>query len=203
MDEGCEDPGRGSQPPSKKKHKPRAPACDNNSIDSLYLQANYAAATSLSTLTGVPVDWILAWSAAEGGSATGAGYGQSTAALINQNYFGQTSTDWTGAIACPPNAVAGYACFANFAASASAELTTSHMNWTWVTPSGVPGVGSITVNPVSAATILDSYGGQNVTAAFQAVADAGQARGNTRYGAGVAQALIGVDFRLTCLGLGR
>ncbi len=180
--------GGGGAPPPQKPTKPKTPKCDNSSTNSRFLIANYAASSSLSQETGVPVDWILAWAAAESGSKTGAGWGQSGAATENQNYFGQKGTNWPGAIACPTPSVSGWACFANFAASATSALETVHQNWSF---------NGETAN-LTAFLILDSFNGQNPAAAFQAVG-AGQDPGNSRYGSNVAAVLPGVDSRLDCL----
>jgi hypothetical protein len=174
-----------------------APKCNNSSVDSKFLSANYGSAEALSNDTSVPVDWILAWAAAESGSSTGAGWGQSGAALNNQNYFGQKTTNWSGAVSCTGNYVAGWACFSGFMASATSALETQHVNWTF---SGATSVNASGQTTVSAAQILTSLG-SNAAAAFQAVATAGQDPGNTSYGANVADVLPGVDQRLTCLGL--
>jgi RHS repeat-associated protein len=170
---------------------PTPPPCNNNSTDSQFLATNYGAAESLTKATGVQVDWILAWAASESGNASG--WGQSGLAIDNQNYFGQTTSNWRGAVRCGKKAIAGYACCSGFAASATSALDTVHANWTF---NGA--------NNVTAAQILTSFGG-NVAAAFQAVATAGQVAPNdpnfSSYGANVAGVLPGVDARLNCLGL--
>jgi hypothetical protein len=172
---------------------PSPPKCNNKSVDSQFLAANYGAAAVLSTQTNVPLDWILSWAASESGSKTTAGWGQSGAAINSQNYFGQRSTNWPGAIPCTGNYVPGWACFSGFFASAKSALETVHANWTF---NGT--------NKVTAAQILTSFG-NNIAAAFQAVAAAGQDEPNDPnygiYGAKVAAVPPGVDARLNCLGL--
>jgi RHS repeat-associated protein len=178
--------------------KPVFPKCNKYGInDVLFIWNNWGNAENLSNATGVPADWILAWAAAESGSATGAGYGQSGAAVDNQNYFGQRTTDWPGSTPCPtgvrPAPIPGWACFANFFASAQSALETMHSNPNWTFQG---------TNPISAAQILTAFSsGQvagGIAAAFQAVGN-GQDHGNASYGQNVADALPNVDAAINCL----
>jgi hypothetical protein len=156
-----------------------------------FIMANYASAQSLSALTKVPADWILGWAAAESTAtptSEGGGYGQTAVALQNQNYFGQRGSSWIGAMSSGcPGAASGFACFLDFQASAISALMTTHYNWTFDGTNGV-----------SAGQILTSFNG-NTQAAFQALANAGQDRGNSAYGVNAAAAIQGVDLRISCL----
>jgi hypothetical protein len=149
---------------------------------------NYEAAKSLSALANVPADWILGWAASESSATDGSGYGQSSLAILNQNYFGQRGMDWIGTTFDIETCVSDWACFLNFQASATSALLTAHQNWT---SNGTP--------PVSAGQILASFGGKNASAAFQALADSGQDRGNLNYGSRVAATIHGLDTRVSCL----
>jgi hypothetical protein len=154
----------------------------------LFIWENYDAAQTLSKATGVPTDWILAWAAAE------SGWGQSPAAVDNQNYFGQTTSNWPGSMSCQglPKYSASYACFGDFFQSAQSALETVHYNWNFQGTTGI-----------TAAQILTAFNptGQNnadAAAAFQAVGNS-QAPGNASYGTNVADTIPGVDKRIDCL----
>ncbi len=92
--------GGGSSPP---------PECDmkndGNARVITFLRANRDAAADLSKETGLDANFILAWAGHE------SGWGAGSAARKNNNFFGLTTDDWPGAIACPANAFAGFACF--------------------------------------------------------------------------------------------
>ena len=90
-----------------------------------FLKSNAAAAESLSGLSGIPANYLLAWAGVESGN------GQDPVAGLNQNFFGLTlapggvTSGWIGAVACDEVDWPGHACFSGedgFYASGYAAL---------------------------------------------------------------------------------
>jgi len=152
--------------------------------DLQFIIANYAAAVQVATTYGVPTDWVLAWAAQESGSVNSQGYGQgwgTVSQAVNQNnFFGQTTGAWNGAVACSSSATAGYACFSSFAASAAAAFSSFNGRY-----------GNILT--------ADAAAGDSAKQAFQDIAKAGWNPNPTGYGAGVSSAVTSIDSDLECL----
>jgi RHS repeat-associated protein len=73
-----------------------------NNLD--FISTNYAAAQQISQQSGVPVDWLLGWTALESSATSPAG---NLSGIITQaqygdnNFLGQTASGWAGQTACP------------------------------------------------------------------------------------------------------
>jgi hypothetical protein len=100
-----------------------------NNLD--FISTNYAAAQQISQQSGVPVDWLLGWTALESSATSPAGnlYGAITQAQYGDNNFlGQTASGWAGQTTCPVTVAANggastFACFASFSADLTSALT--------------------------------------------------------------------------------
>ena len=88
-----------------------------------FIADNYDDAAAIGKKYGVPTDWVLGWAAEE------SGYGHvDPQASIQNNFYNESlpkngvTGGWAGAVPCPANAVAGWACFNSFYDSANAAL---------------------------------------------------------------------------------
>jgi hypothetical protein len=100
-----------------------------------FIAANYADAAVVASKFGIPVAWLLGWSAME------TSYGTNSPSRRNNNFFSQEKSvsdpigDWKGAVVCSALAYVGsamdneslnYACFSGFAASADAAMSSRY-----------------------------------------------------------------------------
>jgi len=174
------EPGTPKKRPCSKPPNPNSADCTKGFARFMvnFVTAHYADAVALSTMSGVPQDWLLAWSADE------SSYGASSIAKKSGNYFG-----WHGKgdINCPSGTNKITGCFSSYYASGFAALF-STQNWFHYNGK----------YHVSAASILTQY--TNPEQAFQALSNAGY-NSNHNYGAEVAGAyfLGNVDGIEDCL----
>ncbi len=148
-----------------------------------FIAYNYQAAESVQSATGVPADWLLAWSADESNSKNpdGSWLGWGSAPQVTQdgNYFNEESSGWVLQIPCGAGSYksAIFACFSGFQDSAMSALTS---------------FGDRYLNAFNGAV------GNGETAAFQAIADAGFTP-NQQYGKNIASVTNSIDQLLGCL----
>lgn len=170
----------------------RFPKCNpsgnsNTAQDLAFIKDNYQAAVAVSNSTGIPADWVLAWSASEtniqDANGNWQGWGGAKQVAQDGNYFNEEGSGWSLTTQCGPNsfqistAPHPFACYSSFYNSAMSALTS---------------FGSKYLNA------FKSAGDSGEAAAFQAMANVGF-NGSSGYGAKVAAVTTGVDALLSCL----
>jgi hypothetical protein len=156
----------------------------------------------LSQSTGVPVEWIIAWSQAETGSTYESAVATNNGNYFNQSVSGQGATDGIeGAVVCGAGTVERgplgqwWACFTGYGASATFALTAIRGS-SYTMPAGTATLAQL---------LLSAAGSQSdVAAAFEAVAASGYARHEHenfpgQYGAKLKNQVDFVTERLRCL----
>ena len=142
---------------------------------------------AVSSSTGVPADWLLAWSAQEtnvkDASGNWLGWGSAPQANQDGNYFNEEGPGWSLTTQCGPNAyqISGaphpFVCYSSFQNSAMSALTS---------------FGNMYLNAFKGAVA------NGEAAAFQAIANKGF-NGGSGYGAAIATVTTGLDKLLNCL----
>jgi RHS repeat-associated protein len=175
------------------------PHCDRNDPTNAkvldHIWANQAAASELSSETGLSVDFILAWGALE------SGYGTGSAARLNNNFFGLTAPaknrtgGWTGAIPCSSLSTPTFSGFACFPTDLSDDdFSTSNNN---LYLSGVAALFSQNRKYLDAALAAQAAGG-DLAAIGNAVASAGFNSEPINYGASVKGVANAIALRINC-----
>ena len=122
--------------PVKTVAEPAFPECDHGGSPLLdnhinFILTHYGDAQNISQSTGVPANWLLAWTALESGTVTPSGsmWGTINQSLSPQNnYLGQKTDHWNGANPQCAKNDSDYACFSSYSDSLMAAFTSPYGN---------------------------------------------------------------------------